>query len=91
MFFTPDPFNVAGTYMRQEFIDDPDRPPDALLRWHFRQAILTNMKGAGEPDFEHNFPPGSDMIGDILSGPMAGERMQFELFTRLAGFEEIGD
>ncbi len=48
------------------------------------------MKGAGEPDFEHNFPPGSDMIGDILSGPMAGERMQFELFTRLAGFEEIG-
>lgn len=43
------------------------------------------MKGAGEPVFENDFPPGSDMIGEILDGPKAAERMEFELFTRLAG------
>jgi hypothetical protein len=42
------------------------------------------MKGAGEPQFEHDFPPGSDMVGSILEGPKAAERMEFELFSRLA-------
>ncbi len=42
------------------------------------------MKGAGEPVFEHDFPPGSDMIGSILEGPKAAERMEFELFNRFA-------
>ena len=42
------------------------------------------MKGAGEPHFEHDFPPDSDIGGDILSGPKAAERMEFELFDRLA-------
>jgi hypothetical protein len=42
------------------------------------------MKGAGEPVFEHDFPLGSDMIGSILKGPKAAERMEFELFNRLA-------
>ncbi len=42
------------------------------------------MRGAGEPYFEHDFPPGSDIMGDILEGPKAAERMEFELFDRLA-------
>jgi hypothetical protein len=41
------------------------------------------MKGAGEPTFEHDFPPGSDIVGDILRGPKAAKRMEFELFGRL--------
>jgi hypothetical protein len=41
------------------------------------------MKGAGEPIFEHDYPPGSDMMGDILSGPMAAKRREVELFGRL--------
>ena len=41
------------------------------------------MRGAGEPAFECDFPPGSDMVGEIMSGPRAGERMEFELFSRL--------
>jgi hypothetical protein len=57
------------------------------------------MRGAGEPVFEHDFPPGSDMMGHILRGPRAAERMEFELFGRLAaqvemdysgGAEEVG-
>ncbi|KAK9242816.1 hypothetical protein V1506DRAFT_555841 [Lipomyces tetrasporus] len=42
---------------------------DVLLRWHFRQAVLANMRGAGEPIFQMDFPPGTDMVGEILSGP----------------------
>jgi hypothetical protein len=42
------------------------------------------MRGVGEPIFEHDFPPGSDIIGDVLSGPRAAERMEFEVFNRLA-------
>lgn len=41
---------------------------DALLTWHYEQAVLCNMRGAGEPIFEHDFPPSSDMIGTILQG-----------------------
>ena len=57
---------------------------DQLLRWHFRQAVLANMRGAGEPVFECDFPAGSDMVGEIVAGPRAAERMEFELFSRLA-------
>ena len=42
------------------------------------------MKGAGETVFEHDFPPGSDIVGDILKGPKAAQRMELELFSRLA-------
>jgi hypothetical protein len=47
------------------------------------------MKGMGEPIFEYDFPPGSNMIGDILNGPKAAERMEYELFTRLAGLQDV--
>lgn len=42
---------------------------DELLRWHFRQSILANMKGAGAPIFEHDFPPGTDMLGELRAEP----------------------
>ena len=29
---------------------------------------------------EYDFPPGSDVVGCILSGPNASERMEFELY-----------
>lgn len=47
------------------------------------------MRGAGEPRFEHDFPPGSDIVGDILHGPKSVERMEFELFNRLAAQVEV--
>ncbi|PMD12137.1 hypothetical protein NA56DRAFT_683493 [Hyaloscypha hepaticicola] len=82
--FGRDGAGIAGKYFDQRPLDDPQRPADQLLRWHFRQAVLTNMKGAGEPVFEHDFPPGSDIVGNILEGPQAAQRMEFELFSRLA-------
>ena len=80
---------IAGGYLDQQLLNHPQRPIDEFLRWHFRQAVLTNMKGAGEPIFEHDFPPGSDMMGQILRGPRAADRMEFELFGRLAAHVEL--
>lgn len=83
-FFQHDRRDIAGKHLDQRLLNDPQRPAEQLLRWHFRQAVLVNMKGAGEPTFELDFPPGSDMMGRILKGPKAVERMEFELFSRLA-------
>ncbi|KAK9319198.1 hypothetical protein V1517DRAFT_60477 [Lipomyces orientalis] len=70
---------------------DNRRVSDELLRWHFRQAVLANMRGAGEPSFETDFPPGTDMMGEILSGPAAAKRMEAELFSRLGGRSSPGN
>lgn len=88
-FFQDEPYGFAGQYLSDRFIQDPDRPPDQLLRWHFRQAVLANLRGEGEPVFEQDFPPGSDMIGEILEGPRAADWMEFELFSRLSGLPEV--
>ncbi|KAF2194976.1 hypothetical protein K469DRAFT_545534 [Zopfia rhizophila CBS 207.26] len=89
VFFSFDPRNLSGKHLDQRFLNDPQRPVDQLLRWHFRQAVLANMRGAGEPIFEHDFPPGSDTVDDILRGPKAAERMEFELFGRLGTQVEL--
>lgn len=89
MFFVQDGMNIAGRHLDQRFLNDPDRPVDQLFRWHFRQSVLANMRGAGEPFFEHDFPPGVDMVGEILDGPMATKRMEFELFCRLGAIEDL--
>jgi hypothetical protein len=41
------------------------------------------VRGAGEPVFKFHFPPGLDIMGEIMSGPRAGDRMEFELFNCL--------
>ncbi|PKS12311.1 hypothetical protein jhhlp_001611 [Lomentospora prolificans] len=71
-----DTFGIARSSLDHHFLDDPQRPPDELFRWHFRQAVLANMRGPGEPLFEHDFTPGSDIMGDIINGPKAVERME---------------
>ena len=55
--------------------NNPDRVVDGLLRWHSRQSVLANMKGAGEPSFERDFRPGTDMMREILQGPILAQRM----------------
>jgi hypothetical protein len=47
------------------------------------------LRGIGEPTHELDFPPGSDIMGEIQAGPKAAERMEFELFDRLAHHMEI--
>ncbi|KAF8424379.1 hypothetical protein EV426DRAFT_642349 [Tirmania nivea] len=55
-------FDTYDVSINPDFGNDECRPVDELLRWHFRQAVLANMRGAGEPVFEVDFPPGSDVI-----------------------------
>ena len=47
------------------------------------------MKGVGESTFEHDLPPGSDMLSDIRDGSKAVERMEHETISRLALHMEI--
>jgi hypothetical protein len=70
---------------------DPNRVSDHLLRWHFRQSVLAKMRGAGEPSFEHDFPPGSDMLKEIREGPFSVERFEMELASRLRGWERTSE
>jgi hypothetical protein len=60
---------------------DPHRVSDKLLRWHFRQSVLANMRGASEPVFEHDFA-GKDMMAEIRERPCAKERFELELEAR---------
>jgi len=62
---------------------DPHCISDHLLRWHFRQSVLANVRGAGEPILEHDFLPGADLVGEILAGPYARERFELEIAARL--------
>ena len=65
--------------------NDPHRVSDELLRWHFRQSVFANMRGPGEPIFEHDF--GGDMIWEISQEPYGKERFEMEVVARLRGFE----
>ncbi|PUU82971.1 hypothetical protein B9Z19DRAFT_966080 [Tuber borchii] len=44
VFFVRDIKNIAGRHLSQKLIDDPKRPVDGLLRWHYRQCVLANMR-----------------------------------------------
>ncbi|EFR00721.1 hypothetical protein MGYG_03726 [Nannizzia gypsea CBS 118893] len=65
----------------------PHHVSDIRLRWHYEQAILANVRGAREqqPVFEHDFPPGTDMLGEIRRGPEGGTTVwDIPLLLRLA-------
>ena len=68
--------------------DDPHSVSDGLLRWHFHQSILANVRGVGEPIFEHDFPQGTDMVGEIHAGPYGQERFELEIAARLRGLSK---
>ncbi|KAI5790695.1 hypothetical protein DFH27DRAFT_592204 [Peziza echinospora] len=83
--FALDNFGVDGRTL-DPVCRDPQNPhsvSDHLLRWHFRQSVLANMRGAGEPIFEHDYPPGTDIMGELRAGPLAQERLEMEFASRL--------
>lgn len=41
------------------------------------------MRGAGEPVFEMDFPPGTDQMKTMLNEPYGKERFEIELEKRL--------
>lgn len=88
--FRPNAWNYHG-----KILDPVCRNPndsmsviDELLRWQYEQAVLCNMRGPGEASFEFDFPPGTDMMGEIQKGPQPAARMEAEMFNRLYGWQE---
>lgn len=51
------------------------------------QTNVVNMREAGEPSFEHDFPSGSDMLKEICEGLTPVERLEMELSFRLQGWK----
>lgn len=84
VYLMPPMNDLPGSYIDPSVVNNPHGTHPDLMRWHHRQAVLANVRGLGEPAFEHDFPPGTDMMGEIQSGPKAAERMDFELASRLA-------
>jgi hypothetical protein len=67
--------------------NEPNRVSDELLRWHFRQSVLANMRGVGEPVFESDFPPGSDQMATLRDEAYGQERLEMEILSRLRARE----
>lgn len=84
-FFPDDGINIDGKILDPvcRNPNDPNRVSDELLRWHFRQSVLANMRGAGEPLFEHDFPPGTDQMATLREEPLGKERLEMEIALRL--------
>ncbi|PUU82977.1 hypothetical protein B9Z19DRAFT_1061410 [Tuber borchii] len=65
---------ISGTCLDKTVLGNPERPVDQLLRWHFRQAVLANVRGEkGEP---YNDPEASEWsVSDwgTMSGSKTGK------------------
>jgi len=89
--FVPGYDDIAGKILKLDHIQNPDlRPLDDLLRDHFLQGVLKNMKGAGEPVWDHEDALGGGGMmdlsrADIWSGKSGREHLEFEMAHRLYG------
>ena len=88
----PDFLHVDGRTLDPACRDpsNPNPACDELLRWHFRQSVLANMRGSGEPLFESDFPPGSDKLATLRNEPYGKERLEMELGLRLRDVQSEG-
>jgi hypothetical protein len=66
---------------RNPNVDEKYQPSRALLKHHFRMAVLLNMKArAGYPEWDEDLPEGDQMAEIALS-----QQGQLRLETVLAG------
>jgi hypothetical protein len=55
--------HLAGQVLRASARNPPDsndRVSDNALRWHFRQSVLANMKGAGQERWDYDLGDGGN-------------------------------
>ncbi|KAF8551880.1 hypothetical protein OG21DRAFT_217138 [Imleria badia] len=86
--FVPGYDDIAGKVLKLDHIADRNlRPLDDLFRDHFRQGVLKNMKGAGEPTWDYEDALGGGMMDlsrrDIWGGKFGQEHLEFEMAHRL--------
>ncbi|KAF1809924.1 hypothetical protein P152DRAFT_516342 [Eremomyces bilateralis CBS 781.70] len=82
MAFRPNVRGIGSHHLDRGYFARPDAPLDSLLRWHFRQAVLANMRDAGEPIFEHDFPPGQRREWSLSY--LAGLALKWSYLNQLA-------
>ncbi|KIM78629.1 hypothetical protein PILCRDRAFT_824264 [Piloderma croceum F 1598] len=79
--------DIAGKILKLDHIADPNlRPLDELLRDHFRQGVLKNMKGAGEPTWDYEIALGGgrmDLSSNLWDGKEGQAHFEFEMVHRL--------
>jgi|SRR5712675_520099 len=88
--FVPGYDDIAGKVLKLGHIGNRDLCPlDDLLRDHFLQGVLKNMKGAGEPTWDHEDALGGGMMDlsrrDIWGGTTGRRHLEYELAHRLHG------
>ena len=86
--FVPGYEDIAGKVLKLDHITEHNlRPLDDLFRDHFLQGVLKNMKGAGEPTWDHEDALGGGMVDlsrqDIWGGKLGQEHFEFEMAHRL--------
>lgn len=86
--FVPGYDDIAGKVLKLNHIADHNlRPLDDLFRDHFLQGVLKNMKGAGEPTWDHEDALGGGMMDlsrrEIWGGNLGQEHLEFEMAHRL--------
>jgi len=86
--FVPGYDDIAGKVLKLDHIGDQNlRPLDDLLHDHFLQGVLKNMKGAGEPTWDHEEALDGGMMDlsrrDIWGGTTGREHLEYELAHRL--------
>ena len=94
--FVPGYDDIAGKVLKLDHItDDNLRPLDELLRDHFLQGVLKNMKGAGEPTWDYEDALGDGMMDlsrrDIWGGKLGQEHLEFEIAHRLRDLRVAGE
>ncbi|KAF3318609.1 hypothetical protein TWF173_006631 [Orbilia oligospora] len=83
--FDDDNFGYSGKYMSIPARQNGEvGARDTLLQWHFRQSVLANMRGAGEPIWDYGPNEEGDVVGRLLSSDHTMTRLGEEVGARLA-------
>jgi hypothetical protein len=88
--FTVDVQEIGGTIISDSTRVDVtanSRVSDDALRWHYHQAILSHLKGAGQKSWDLDYAGGDDM-GMIMEEEDANEMMELEFANRLTAYVE---
>lgn len=79
--------DIAGKILKLDHLRDPNiRPLDELLRDHFLQCVLRNMKGEREPTWDYEDAVGGgrvDLSNDLWGGEEGQAHLEFEMAYRL--------
>ncbi|KAH0563095.1 hypothetical protein GP486_002337 [Trichoglossum hirsutum] len=87
--FVEDYLGFDGRYMAHSNYPQRYQPLRSLLKYHFRMAVLCNMKGRGpEYSWDEDIPPGMDPVAEISNSEEGKLRFELIMAERLNSFVE---